>query len=143
MTAEITRVAIVEDHGLFRETIATVIESLPDLVLTATYDSAEAALEAFGDEPPDLVLVDLSLQGMNGIELVAAMHERWPSVRTVILSGHRRETYADQALAAGASGYVLKGNPGHLGEAIAAARSGRTYVSESLRPAVPGEGSAG
>jgi DNA-binding NarL/FixJ family response regulator len=128
------RTAIVEDHGLFRETIAAVVASMPQLELDGVYSSAEDAVAAFADDQPDMVLLDLSLSGMSGVELVAEVHERWPHVICIVLSGHRREVYAEQALAAGARGYILKGSPKRFREGISQVLEGHVYVSDQVQP---------
>lgn len=129
------RVAIIEDHALFRETIAAVVASMDELELGAVLAGAKDALESFEVEQPDLALVDLSLADMTGLELVTRIRQNWPAVRCVILSGHRRDDYARQALSAGASAYILKGRPDDFREGIRTVLDGRRYVSEAVRPA--------
>ena len=78
------------------------------------------------------MLIDLSLPGMNGIELIQELRARYPDLRCAILSGHRSKTYARRALAAGANGYVLKGDPLEIETALHAILSGQRYVTRDL-----------
>lgn len=128
------RTAIVEDHALFRDTIAAVVEASPHLALGHVLSSPSEALQRFADEPPGLALIDLSLDGMTGIELVSEIGRRWPDVRCIVLSGHRKASYAEQTLAAGGHAYILKGRPDDFRAGIAEVLAGRTYVSPPVRP---------
>ena len=78
------------------------------------------------------MLIDLSLPGMDGIELMRELRSRYPDLRCAILSGHRSKVYAHRALAAGARGYVLKGDPIEIEAALNAILSGERYVSRDL-----------
>jgi DNA-binding NarL/FixJ family response regulator len=128
------RVAIVEDHPLFRETIAAVVDTMDELRLGPLLECASDALTTFAEDPPDLVLVDLSLSEMSGLDLVREIGTRWPDVRCIILSGHRRSEYARQALQAGALGYILKGRPDDFREGVRCVLAGGRYASEPVRP---------
>jgi DNA-binding NarL/FixJ family response regulator len=129
-----TLTAVVEDHPLFRETISAVVQSMPELELGPVAASAGEALERFSVEPPQLALIDLSLEGMTGLDLVAEIARRWPSVRSAVLSGHLRSELARQALEAGAVAYILKGEPDEFRTGIRAVLDRRTYVSPALGP---------
>lgn len=126
-------VSLVEDHDLFRETLCTVVAASDDWVLdgvAATGEDAVAMLDA--GHRPDVLLVDLSLPVMSGFDVVRTVRERWPEIRCLILSGHAQPAYAREALEIGAHGYVLKGAPRHLRDAILTVLRGGRYVSESL-----------
>lgn len=127
------RTAVVEDHPLYRDTIAAVVSAMPELELGPVVATPGDALERFEDDPPDLALIDLSLTGMSGIDLVEEIRGRWPDVRCVILSGHRRSRYAEQALEAGALAYILKGRPDEFRTGIGKVLNGSTYVSPAVR----------
>lgn len=135
-------VSIVEDHDVFRETLCTVVTASDDWVLDGVATTGEEAVAMLEEHHPDVLLVDLSLPAMSGFELVRTVRERWPDVRCLILSGHAQPAYAQQALDLGAHGYVLKGAPRHLREAIRTVLAGGRYVSESLLPADPDDRSA-
>jgi DNA-binding NarL/FixJ family response regulator len=137
------RVAIVEDHALFRETIASVVDAMPGFEVVICAGSADQAIAEIAADPPDLALVDVWLQARSGIEVVAEITRRWPTVRTLVVSGHRRPTYVESALAAGADGYVLKGDPAELAEGMQAVLAGETYLSRAARPPDTGEPAPG
>jgi CheY-like chemotaxis protein len=101
------------------------------------YPSAETALAGIeGDGGlPDLILIDLSLPGMSGIDLIRRLHALHPELRCAILSGHRSPTYVGQALAAGAMGYILKGDPLEISRGIDAIVRGGRFVSADLTEA--------
>lgn len=124
---------LVEDHPLMRQVVGQLVAGTPGLDVVGTADSGEAALDALADAAADLVLVDVSLPNMNGVELVAEIQARWPGLRCLMLSGHLEPVYAQRALAAGARGYVLKGNPAELTDAIHRVLGGEVYLSEPVR----------
>lgn len=128
-------VSLVEDHEVFRETLCTVVAASDDWVLDGVATTAEEAVAMLdGGHHPDVLLVDLSLPAMSGFDLIRTVRERWPGVRCLILSGHAQPAYAREALEIGAHGYVLKGAPRHLREAIRTVLEGGRYVSSSLLP---------
>ena len=96
--------------------------------------TAEEALEQLPEITVDLAIVDVSLPGTNGIELVAAIRAQYSSLRCIVLSGHHEHVYVRRALAAGAQGYVLKEHPLDLIAAVRAVLAGETYLSAELKP---------
>ena len=112
------------------------VGKLPGLEVCGAAASAEEALDRL-PAAADLVLVDVSLPGMSGIELVAEVVARWPSLRCLMLSGHTEVAYVERALGGGAKGYVKKGDTAALVEAIRCVSDGGTYVSGALRERVP------
>ena len=136
-----SQIYLVEDHVLMRQALQSTVEMLPGLVVGGAADSAEealAALAAPGGVAVDVALIDMSLPDMSGIELIRKLLTLRPALRCLILSGHREPAYVEQALAAGAWGYVLKGYPGDIAEAIAAVLAGNQYLSRALHPAGSG-----
>jgi DNA-binding NarL/FixJ family response regulator len=126
-------VFLVEDHALLRGVLQEYISSIAAVGRCAAAANAESTLEVLKDgELPDFMLIDLSLPGMNGIELVRELREAHPKLSLAILSGHRSLKYARDALAAGADGYLLKGDLDEIERGIHAIRHGRHYVSEGL-----------
>lgn len=124
---------LVEDHEILSYTLARFLSSQETLTVVATVPTAEAALEQLPHLVVDLVLVDVSLPAMNGIELVAHLQEHFFHLPCLMLSGHREPAYVRRALAAGARGYVLKGNPDTLLDAVPRVLAGEIYLSKELR----------
>lgn len=134
------RVFILEDHPLMRETTSEFVSALPGVEVCGTAASAEEALAALPEANADLLLVDVSLPGMSGIEFVKEALTRWPAMRCLMFSGHTESLYVERALDAGACGYVTKGNPAALSNAVLSALSGDEYVSDAARVRPVAEG---
>lgn len=124
---------IVEDHLVMREMLVAFLTNRSGYEVCGAAESAEEALGRLGELGYELALIDVSLPGISGIELVEAIRLRWPDIRCLMISGHGERSYVERALEAGARGYVLKGDPYELPEAIEQVMSGETYLSESLR----------
>lgn len=103
-----TKIFIVEDYAPLRAMLAELMERTEGLEVCGHSDSAEAALSRLEVAQPDLALIDVSLPGMNGIELVEALLQRRPETLCVLLSGHSSRSYAEAARAAGARAFVEK-----------------------------------
>lgn len=127
------KVFIVEDHFVMRETLSYLIKREPGLAVCGAAETGEAAFQQLATVAADLVLVDLSLPGMNGIDLIQRLQVRQPDLPCLILSGHDKVNYVRQALDVGAQGYVLKGKPEEMLEAIQTVSNGGTYVSSALQ----------
>lgn len=128
-------VFIVEDHPLMRKMMTAYVSDLPDLCVCGTVRTAEEALHELPGHT-NLVLVDIALPGMSGIDLVREVQARWPDLPCLVCSGHDEASYIERALAAGARGYVAKGNPAELADAIQCLLRGDLYLSASLRDRV-------
>jgi DNA-binding NarL/FixJ family response regulator len=127
------KILLVDDHPLVREGIATLIRDAPDLTISAEAGSASEAFQAIEEEMPDLVLLDISLPGASGIELLKDLHVRYPRLHVLVLSMHEESVYAERALRAGAHGYIMKQEPGaKVVEAVRSVLRGDLYVSSSL-----------
>ena len=125
------RILIVDDHPIVREGLASLVDAAPDLEVCGQAETAREALATVEREAPDLVLVDLSLQGTGGLELLKRLADR--SVPALVVSMHDDPTWPERALAAGALGYVHKSAATReVVEAIRAVRSGRLWVSDSV-----------
>jgi len=108
MIAEKQRVLIIDDHPVFRHGITAMINAEPDLEVCGEAGSAPAALEAMRRLQPNVVLVDISLPGTNGIELLKSIKAESPKLPMLVVSMHDESLYALRALRAGALGYVMK-----------------------------------
>lgn len=130
------RIFLVEDHPLMRRITSEYVGKLPGFEVCGAASSAEEALDRL-PASADLVLVDVSLPGMSGIDLVAEVVARWPALYCLMLSGHTEAGYVERALGVGAKGYVMKGNPATLAESVRCVLDGGTYLSEALRGRLP------
>lgn len=133
-----TALLLVEDNAVFAGTVMRFLNQQQDLTVVDVVSTAEEALEKLPNLPVDLLLVDVSLPTMSGIDLVDIVRQQHPEVRCLILSGHNERDYIRRALAAGAQGYILKENPLAMLEAIRAVAAGQPYLSEELRPSSRG-----
>jgi len=102
---------LVEDHPLMRRVLRQLIEGELDLSVVAEAESAESALTQLPSLKPDLVLTDLSLPGVSGLELVEMLTLQRPELRCLVVTGHIDPFYRAAAFAAGAAGFVIKDDP--------------------------------
>jgi DNA-binding NarL/FixJ family response regulator len=127
------RVVLVEDHALVRAGIRSLLEKLADLEVVAEAGDGRMALSLIAQHQPDVVLMDIKMAGLNGLEATARIVRDMPGVRVVILSMYANEEYVIQALRAGASGYLLKdAGTAELEVAVRAAARGETYLSPAI-----------
>ncbi len=121
---------IVDDHPIMRDGISQLINQQPDLKICGEASSASEALDALESIEPDLMLVDISLTGMDGIELIKIVKKSRPRLPSLVLSMHSEALYAERAVRAGAKGYVMKDVPADtLLEAMRRVLSGKLYLS--------------
>jgi DNA-binding NarL/FixJ family response regulator len=102
------RILIVEDHPVVREGLCVAIGREPDLEVCGEAENIAEALRLAEGKRPDVVIVDLTLEGEDGIELIDYTKSRWPDVKILVYSSHDEETFAGRVLRAGAMGYVSK-----------------------------------
>ena len=127
------KVFIVEDHPVFREGLVQVINGEGDLTVCGEAEDAEQALEAIPSLKPDLVLVDISLPGKSGLELIKELRARNGGVKLLVLSMHDEALYADRVLRAGGDGYIMKQeDPEEVVHAIRDVLGGHIYVSDEI-----------
>lgn len=128
------RILLVDDHPLVREAIGMLIGADPQqTVVVGEAGSAAEGMRLVAERHPDLVVLDVSLPGANGIEVCKDIRAQFPGVRVLVLSMHEEDLYAERALRAGAQGYVVKSEPGAVVvEAINRVLSGELYVSQAL-----------
>lgn len=127
------RVFIVDDHELVRDGLRLRLEAMPGFELAGAAASAAEALECIDAARPDLLLSDIGMKDMSGIELVARVRERWPALRVLMLSMHESPESVQQALQAGAHGYLLKTTPAaEIEAALRAVSAGGSFLSAAL-----------
>lgn len=127
------RLMLVDDHPLVRDGLRARLDAVPNFTVVGEAGNADEALALAALHEPDLVLMDVGMKGMNGIELAAVFHERFPAIRVLMLSMHDNVEYVTQAVRAGASGYVLKDSPAtEIVLAIDAVLRGELFFSAGL-----------
>lgn len=134
MSGGLERVILAEDHTLVRAGIRSLLEARPDIEIVAETGDGHQALRLVRELEPDLLLLDITLPGMNGLEVAARIRRRGPAAtRVVMLSMHTRPEYVARALEAGAVGYLTKDSAVvELEDALAAVRVGRRYLSPGI-----------
>jgi DNA-binding NarL/FixJ family response regulator len=124
---------IVDDHPIMRDGISQLINQQADLKVCGTASSAPEALDALNRIDPDLLLVDISLTGMNGIELIKIVKKRNERLPILVLSMHAEAFYAERAIRAGAKGYVMKhASADTFLAAIRKVLAGKIYLSPTM-----------
>jgi len=127
------RVLIIDDHVMVREGVAEIIEHADDLCVCGTASTANEGLEALSKLKPDLVLVDITLPGKDGIEFIKDARAMDPELRVLVMSMHDESLYVDRVLRAGGRGYIRKQEGGDkLIEAMRRVLRGEIAVSEKM-----------
>jgi len=133
MSEKTIHILLVDDHPLVRDGLRARLEAVPHLKVVAEAGGADEALQQAAQCEIDLVLMDINMRGVSGIEATARFRERFPSVAVLILSMHDKLEYVSQAMQAGARGYVLKDAPGKdIVLAIDTVMAGGIYYSAAL-----------
>ena len=127
------RLCIADDHETVRTGLRMVLEAQPDIEVVGDACDGSLAIERAEALQPDVLLLDISMPGLNGLEVTRALQASSPSVAIVVLTRHTEEGYVQQLLAAGASGYVLKqSSTTELLDAIRAVAKGERYLDSRL-----------
>lgn len=128
-----TRVLLVDDHVVVRQGLKALFADETDIEVIGEASNGREALEFLENWEPDVVLMDISMPGLNGIEATRQIQQRHPGVKVVVLSMHANEEYVFQVLQAGASGYVLKQSDSlEVLSAIRAAVAGGSFLSPPI-----------
>jgi len=126
-------ILLVDDHPLIRRGIRRIIEESPELEVVGELNDGQEFIEFLDNFAPHLVIMDLSMPRVGGIAATQKVKASHPQVKVLILTMHKSQEYLDQALLAGAEGYLLKEEMDReLLPAIAALRHGRTFISHFL-----------
>lgn len=127
------KIIIIDDHPLMRKGLALTLESETGIQVVGQVEDAEAGLELVEKLKPDLVIVDISLPGMSGLELIKHLTVVHPEIKTLVVSRHDEILYAERAIRAGAKGYVMKLVAGDvIVKAVRRILNGGIYVSEDI-----------
>jgi len=127
------RILIVDDHGIVRAGIRSLLESQPDVEVVGEAARGEEAIEKAKQLHPDLVLMDIALPGMNGIEATRQIKKELPDISVLVLTMHDDEEFFFPVLRAGASGYILKeAEPQELLYAIRVVHQGQVFLSPAI-----------
>ncbi|MGC4073660.1 MAG: response regulator transcription factor [Nibricoccus sp.] len=128
-----TRIFIVDDHPLLRRGLAELINREPDMAFCGEAEDSPSAIKAISQIKPDLVIVDISLKGYNGIELIKNIKAFDSKIQILVLSMHDESIYAMRVLKAGAKAYVMKQEVvDKVMEAVRRIRAGKVFVSERV-----------
>lgn len=128
-----TRILIVDDHPLVRAGFAQLIGDTPDLKVCGEAADMATALKQIEMMPPDLAIIDLSLSGGSGLDLIEHIKSRNSSILMLVASMHEESLYAERVLAAGARGYINKQEaPEKIIQAIRQVLNGKVYLSEHM-----------
>ena len=131
------RILIIEDHTLLRAGLRALLSQGDEFEVVGEFDNGRDAVRSVGALAPDIILMDLSMPGMNGIEAITEIKQRNPAVRILVLTIHRGEEYIQESLRAGANGYVLKdASHDELRVAIRSVLNGKTYLSPDVSSSV-------
>ncbi|MGD8426415.1 MAG: response regulator transcription factor [Balneolaceae bacterium] len=127
------RIVIVDDHPIMRKGLAMTLDSEPGFDVIAQLDRAEELIQKLDEYKPDLILVDVSLPGMSGLELVKHLVAQKEDIKILVVSRHDESLYAERVIRAGAKGYVMKLEAGEvLLKAAKKVLHGGIYVSEEV-----------
>lgn len=129
-----TKVLLVDDHPVLRAGLGKLINQEADMTVCGEAEDGPSAFELAGTLSPDIAVVDVSLKGSNGIELIKNLKARFPELPTLVLSMHDESLYAERALRAGSLGYIMKEEA--IEQVIAAIRKvlqGEIFLSEKMK----------
>ena len=133
MSSDRIRVLLVDDHAIARNGVRLMLGTAADIDVAGEAADAQQALALLRQEAFDVALVDITMPGMNGLDLLRHLHSDYPGMAVLMLSTYAEEIYAVRALKQGAAGYLTKDAPtAVLVDAVRRAAGGRKYVSPSL-----------
>ncbi|MCU7814618.1 MAG: response regulator transcription factor [Candidatus Thiodiazotropha sp. (ex Lucinoma kastoroae)] len=133
MNVDKKKIIIAEDHNILRAGLKALLTSNPQFEVIGEADNGREAIRRVIDLKPDLVIMDLSMPGLNGMDAIREIKERMPDVKTLVLTVHNEEEYVLASLKAGANGYVLKdATQNELMTAAERVLNGKTYLSAEI-----------
>lgn len=125
-------IMVVEDHACFRELLSLLIDRTPGMKLCGTARNSLEALEMLPTASPDMVLIDISMPGLDGFCLMEKIQQYSDKIRCVILTGHSEREYTARAIACGAHGFIIKGTPSTILDGIKRVAAGEKFISPKL-----------
>lgn len=127
------RLLIADDHALLRAGLRALLAREPDFEVVGEADNGRDVVGLAGTLSPDLVLMDITMPGTNGIEAIANLKRRYPAIRVLVLTIHNTHEYIQESLSAGADGYILKGaSQDELRLAVRTVLRGKVYLSPDI-----------
>lgn len=127
------RLVIADDHPIVRQGLHRIVAEHPDMTVIGEAAEGAELLALLTDLTPDVLLLDISMPGPPFLEMMQTLRERWPSVRTLVVSAHPEDQYALRSFRAGATGYLSKSHsPDELAAAIRRVHGGGRYITTSL-----------
>jgi DNA-binding NarL/FixJ family response regulator len=127
------RILLADDHETVREGLRMILNAQPDMQVVATAGDGGEAIDECEKITPDVVIMDISMPGMNGWTATMRLHERCPDAKVLTLTRHADTSYIQQLMRAGAAGYVLKqSRPAELLHAIRAVAAGEKYLDPAM-----------
>jgi DNA-binding NarL/FixJ family response regulator len=131
------RIFLIDDHPIVREGMGRLIDREPDMTLCGESCGDGDLLAAIKASTPDVVVLDLSLRGTNGLDLIASIKTHVPGARVFVLSMHDEKIYAERVIRAGAMGYIMKQeSPAKVLDAIRCVASGEIFLSPDIAQTV-------
>lgn len=131
------KILLVDDHAIIREGLRSLLEKQPEMEVVADTDDGRKAFELVQEIQPDIVIMDITMRGLNGIEATRRIIAEFPAVKVIALSIHSKRRYVADMLSAGASGYILKECLfDELVQAIKAVAAGGRYLSPRIADVV-------
>lgn len=127
------RVFVIDDHALIREVVKNHLKGLPDIVVVGDAGDARAALDIIRADPPDIVILDIDMPGLDGLAMTRRIAHLKPTPKVIILTSHELEPFPSQLLKAGAKSYLTKGvSAEELVTAIRLTQQGQSYLPTKL-----------
>ncbi len=134
------KVLVVDDHAIVRQGLRALLEAEPDMTLCGEAEDAAAALELVEKTKPDIVVTDIGLQGMSGLDLIKNLKLRHPAIPILAISMHDESVYAERAIRSGAKGYLMKKESAQkVIDAMRRILSGKLYLSQAVSESILGQ----